>query len=121
MYHVTVIAFFGNQREHFSNERPLNLNTSDEQISVQWRTIVAVDMTPNSLNAEKLEELLDFSISLGREAGKLILEGSDVIQRSAADAVGEKKNSVDLITQYDKAVEDLVRRRTSSAYPDFGL
>ena len=78
-------------------------------------------MSTDNLTAEKLKELLDFSISLAREAGKLILEGSDAVQRSAADAVGEKKNSVDLITQYDKAVEDLVRRRTSSVYPDFGL
>ncbi|EJD03490.1 inositol monophosphatase [Fomitiporia mediterranea MF3/22] len=78
-------------------------------------------MASSELSSENLKEILEFSKVLAREAGKLILEGSDAILRSNADAVGEKKNSVDLITQYDKAVEDLVRKRTGSAYPSFGF
>ena len=78
-------------------------------------------MTSQTLPETKLSEVLHFSITLAREAGKLILEGSEVIARSAADAVDEKKNSVDLVTQYDKAVEELVKKRAAEAYPDFGL
>ncbi|THH04881.1 hypothetical protein EW145_g5204 [Phellinidium pouzarii] len=78
-------------------------------------------MSANSLSGESLKELLKFSIELAREAGKLILEGSDAILRSAAEAVEEKKNSVDLVTQYDKGVEELVRKKISEVYPTFGL
>lgn len=74
-----------------------------------------------SLSKSDLEEILRFSIVLGREAGKLILEGSDAILHSTAGPVEEKKNSVDLVTKYDKAVEDLVKKRTKEAYPSFGL
>lgn len=73
------------------------------------------------LTRTELEAILQFSIALGREAGKLILEGSDAILRSAAGSVEEKKNSVDLVTKYDKAVEDLVKQRMKEAYPMFGL
>jgi myo-inositol-1(or 4)-monophosphatase len=38
-----------------------------------------------------------------------MLEGSHAIQRAGAGGVGEKKNMVDLVTEYDVKVEDLVR------------
>ena len=78
-------------------------------------------MVAQELSGETLKGVLEFSIQLARDAGKLILEGSDAILRSPAEAVEEKKNSVDLVTQYDKAVEDLIRKRTSAGYPKFGL
>lgn len=78
-------------------------------------------MASHTLTESKLSEVLNFSIVLAREAGELILEGSKAIARSTADTVDEKKNSVDLVTQYDKAVEELVKKRTTEAYPDFGL
>ena len=79
------------------------------------------EMTSSFIPPAKLKEILEFSIGLAREAGKLIAEGSEAILRSSPDAVDVKKNSVDLVTQYDKAIEELVRQRTSSAYPTFGL
>ena len=78
-------------------------------------------MVAQELSRETLKGVLEFSIQLARDAGKLILEGSDAILRSPAEAVEEKKNSVDLVTQYDKAVEDLIRKRTSAGYSNFGL
>ncbi|KAH8119751.1 hypothetical protein DFH11DRAFT_1739083 [Phellopilus nigrolimitatus] len=78
-------------------------------------------MVSNNLTSENLKEILGFSIKLAREAGKLILEGSDAILRSAAEAVEEKKNSVDLVTQYDKGVEELVKKELSHAYPAFSF
>lgn len=44
-----------------------------------------------------LQEILAFTTELARTAGKLILEGSEVIQ-TAGSNVDEKKNSVDLVT-----------------------
>ncbi|KAH8119750.1 inositol monophosphatase [Phellopilus nigrolimitatus] len=78
-------------------------------------------MASNNLTSEKLKEILGVSIKLAREAGKLILEGSDAILRSAAEAVEEKKNSVDLVTQYDKGVEELVKKELGQAYPGFSF
>ena len=78
-------------------------------------------MTTPTLTENDLKEVLEFSIKLARKAGELILEGSDAISRQPAEAVEEKKNSVDLVTQYDKAVEDLVKKETKAKYPDFGL
>ena len=78
-------------------------------------------MSLNNLSDQDLKEILQFSISLAYDAGKLILDGSDAILTSPAEAVDEKKNSVDLVTEYDKAVEELIRNKTKSAYPDFGL
>ena len=48
-----------------------------------------------------------------------MLEGSQAIQ-SASD-VNSKKNSVDLVTEYDVAVEKLVMSEIKRVYPDFGL
>jgi myo-inositol-1(or 4)-monophosphatase len=66
-----------------------------------------------------LNEILAFSVALARNAGDLILEGSEAIQ--SEQSIGEKKNSVDLVTQYDVSVEDLVRSQCAQAYPTFGL
>ncbi|KAF9492108.1 inositol monophosphatase [Pleurotus eryngii] len=70
-----------------------------------------------------LHSILDFTISLARDAGDLILEGSEAIQRAAGDesqsTVGEKKNSVDLVTEYDVRVEEHVKKKIFQKYPDF--
>lgn len=72
-----------------------------------------------------LTSILEFTISLARDAGDLILEGSEAIQRAAGDerqsTVGEKKNSVDLVTEYDVRVEELVKKKIFEKYPDFKL
>ncbi|KLO20130.1 inositol monophosphatase [Schizopora paradoxa] len=68
-----------------------------------------------------LAKLLEFSISLAKEAGELISQGSDAILSSEADEVDDKKNSVDLVTKYDKAVEELVNQRIKKAYPTFAF
>ncbi|KAJ7070713.1 hypothetical protein C8F01DRAFT_391592 [Mycena amicta] len=68
-----------------------------------------------------LEVILDFTTTLARKAGALILEGSEAIQSAAAAAssVNEKKNSVDLVTQYDVGVEELVKKELAEKYPSF--
>ncbi len=71
------------------------------------------------LSQADLQSILDFTIGVAREAGELILEGSDAIRTSSA--VDEKKNSVDLVTEYDVRVEELVKGKLSAEYPTFKL
>ena len=79
------------------------------------------NMAETRFSTSDLKSVLDFSIKLAREAGEAILEGSDAILKTKAEDIGEKKNSVDLVTEYDKGVENLVRNKIKDAYPDYDL
>ena len=72
-----------------------------------------------TLSQADLQGILDFTVALAREAGALILQGSEAIR--ASGAMDEKKNSVDLVTEYDVRVEELVKSRLSAQYPTFKL
>lgn len=72
-----------------------------------------------ALSQAELQSILEFTVALARKAGELILEGSEAIR--ASGAVDEKKNSVDLVTEYDVRVEELVKRELSAQYPTFKL
>jgi myo-inositol-1(or 4)-monophosphatase len=75
------------------------------------------DLTPADLQA-----ILEFTINLAKTAGSLILEGSAAIHASSSDSdVSEKKNSVDLVTEYDVRVEELVKKEIKTKYPEFKL
>ena len=78
-------------------------------------------MSSKELTLEDWKEVLHFSMRLARDAGQVIVKGSDDILRSAAEAVEEKKNSVDLVTKYDKEVEMMVMERCRTSYPSFAL
>ncbi|CCL98067.1 uncharacterized protein FIBRA_00061 [Fibroporia radiculosa] len=69
------------------------------------------------LSPSDLQSILVFTSSLARSAGELILEGSQAI-RSTGN-VDEKKNSVDLVTEYDVKVEELVKKELGGKYPTF--
>ncbi|KAI0370097.1 inositol monophosphatase [Pilatotrama ljubarskyi] len=71
----------------------------------------------STLSQVELNAILDFTVALARKAGALILEGSEAIR--ASGAMDEKKNSVDLVTEYDVRVEELVKRELSAQYPSF--
>ena len=75
-------------------------------------------MTTQLTDAE-LQSILDFSIGLARRAGEVMLEGSEKIRESCA--TDEKKNSVDLVTEYDVKVEKLVMGELEKKYPTFKL
>lgn len=77
-------------------------------------------MSTPELTPADLQSILEFTVSLARKAGELILEGSEAIQQAGSN-VDEKKNSVDLVTEYDVRVEELVKKELSSKYPDFQL
>ena len=74
-----------------------------------------------SLTTAELQEILGFTTELALKAGALIMEGSHAIQRTDADGIGKKKNAVDLVTEYDVKVEELVRNEIARAYPHFQL
>ena len=76
---------------------------------------------PGPLSPAELQEILGFTINLARRAGALILEGSYAIQCASPGSVGEKKSAVDLVTEYDVKVEELVRNEIARAYPHFHL
>ena len=73
----------------------------------------------STLSQAELNAILDFTIALARKAGALILEGSEAIR--ASGAMDEKKNSVDLVTEYDVRVEELVKSKLSAKFPTFKL
>lgn len=73
------------------------------------------------LSTIDLQHILSFTTALARKAGALILEGSEAIQSAPSKDINEKKNSVDLVTEYDVRVEELVKKEIQKAYPDFKL
>lgn len=73
------------------------------------------------LSSADLQDILRFTVNLARTAGKLILEGSEVIHSVSANNVSEKINSVDLVTEYDVRVEELVKQEIKNKYPLFGF
>ncbi|GAA6024060.1 hypothetical protein JCM10207_009294 [Rhodosporidiobolus poonsookiae] len=62
-----------------------------------------------------------FAIDLAKQAGQLILDGSSKRTQST-NAQGEvelKKNSVDLVTETDQAVEAFIKKRIAEEYPSY--
>lgn len=76
-------------------------------------------MANTTLTQADLQEILVFATAVARKAGELILQGSEAIL--ASGNVDEKKNSVDLVTEYDVKVEELVRSELGTKYPNFQL
>ena len=76
-------------------------------------------MSQIELTSTDLQEILAYTTALAREAGDLILRGSEAIL--ASGSVDEKKNSVDLVTEYDVKVEELVKGALNKKYPGFQL
>ncbi|KAF9257068.1 hypothetical protein L218DRAFT_880403 [Marasmius fiardii PR-910] len=75
-------------------------------------------MSVTELSSSDLQNILQFTIDLAHSAGKVILEGSVAIQNAGSN-VDEKKNSVDLVTEYDVKVEELVKKEIAAKYPNF--
>ncbi|RSH79599.1 uncharacterized protein EHS24_009249 [Apiotrichum porosum] len=76
--------------------------------------MIANDMSPQV----DVDEILAFTIKLALEAGEMIRVGQ--ARRFACESAVEatKVNTVDLVTEVDKAVEASILKRISSAYPD---
>ncbi|EHK97490.1 putative Inositol monophosphatase 2 [Glarea lozoyensis 74030] len=63
-----------------------------------------------------LQEIHDLLISIAHEAGKMMLTATP----SYLDS-GTKKNSADLVTETDKAIETMVSTRLQSSYPTYSF
>ncbi|KAF5312697.1 hypothetical protein D9619_002693 [Psilocybe cf. subviscida] len=75
---------------------------------------------PVELTSQDLHAILTFTTRLARKAGDLILEGSAAVQSASSESdVNEKKNSVDLVTEYDVRVEELVKKEIKEQFPTF--
>ncbi|QIW95176.1 hypothetical protein AMS68_000694 [Peltaster fructicola] len=61
-----------------------------------------------------LQEVHDFLITIAHEAGDMINNA-----RPKAVGLGTKKNSADLVTETDQAVEKMVSTKLRERYPDF--
>ncbi|KAK7544702.1 uncharacterized protein J3D65DRAFT_32967 [Phyllosticta citribraziliensis] len=63
-----------------------------------------------------LQEIHDFLISVAKKAGEMITTA-----RPSTTKTGEKKNSADLVTETDQAVEKMVSTTLKDKYPDFSF
>ncbi|KAK8850578.1 hypothetical protein IAR55_004497 [Kwoniella newhampshirensis] len=65
-----------------------------------------------------LDSILAFTIKLALEAGEKIKAGQQNRFASESTSEKEKVNSVDLVTEVDKAVEKFIVEKISEAYPE---
>ncbi|KAJ5692050.1 hypothetical protein N7462_001473 [Penicillium macrosclerotiorum] len=66
------------------------------------------------MDAAQLKEIHDFLVTLAFKAG-------DIINNALPDTsgTGSKKNSADLVTEYDRAVENMISTSLKEKYPDY--
>ena len=77
-----------------------------------------------------LSEVHDFAVDLAKKAARMILEASNKRLSSTATTTSEKKNcqlplcardwflAVDLVTEADQAVEEMVKMTIRETYPN---
>ncbi|CAE7449745.1 IMPA1 [Symbiodinium pilosum] len=68
-------------------------------------------------STEDLNRYLDEAVAAAQEAGNLMLEC--FARNDAQASVEEKSSPADLVTKYDRQVEELVLKRLRTAAPDF--
>ena len=61
-----------------------------------------------------LQEVHDYLVDVARQAGRVVTDA-----RPSTTAAGEKKNSVDLVTETDQATERLITDLVHQKYPHF--
>lgn len=61
-----------------------------------------------------LQEVHDFLVEIAHKAGQMIISA-----KPTAAGSGTKKNSADLVTETDQAVEKMVSTALREKYPDF--
>lgn len=74
-------------------------------------------MADTPLSPEILRKCLDEAVAAAQEAGNLMLEC--FARNDAPGCIEEKANPCDLVTKYDRQVEDLVLARLRKAFPEF--
>lgn len=84
------------------------------------RCIPSVMAPTRALTDSDLDAALRFSEDLARRAGDLIKRGSSSILTANAD-IAQKATAVDLVTEWDVKVEQLIRSDIEKTWPDFRL
>lgn len=77
----------------------------------------ALALNKHRLTENDLKEVHDMLVEIAKAGGKIILEAEHEFLVAAAT----KNNTSDLVTQYDKQVEDMVEQRVRAAYPSFAF
>lgn len=67
------------------------------------------------MSAPDLQEVHDFLITIAHKAGGMITSAKPTTSKD----LGTKKNSADLVTETDQAVEKMVSTELRGKYPDF--
>ncbi|KAG9127319.1 hypothetical protein FRC07_014852 [Ceratobasidium sp. 392] len=75
------------------------------------------------LSTTEITELYAFCQKLARSAGAIILQGSKAIleRKGQQGSTNEKKNAVDLVTEWDVKVEEFVKQQIKENYPSFAF
>jgi myo-inositol-1(or 4)-monophosphatase len=80
--------------------------------------------TMQKIEAADISALYAFCQELARSAGAIIIQGSKAILEQKGQqghGVNEKKNAVDLVTEWDVRVEEFVKKEIKEKYPSFDL
>ncbi|KAH9864649.1 hypothetical protein J1614_010584 [Plenodomus biglobosus] len=75
----------------------------------------ALTLANHNLTEQDLQDVHDLLVSIALDGGKTMLEAEHAFLMAAST----KNNTSDLVTKYDKEVEDMVAKRTYTAYPFF--
>lgn len=67
------------------------------------------------MSSPNLQEVHDFLIGIAHKAGDMITSAKPTTSQD----LGTKKNSADLVTETDQAVEKMVSSELRQKYPDF--
>lgn len=100
-------------------------NYSGSEASTRSTPLTTPSTTPDfrltlaehCLTEHDLGQVHDLLVDIAKEGGKIMLEAEHEFLIAAAT----KNNTSDLVTQYDRQVEEMVEQRVRAAYPDFGF
>ncbi|KAF2819583.1 hypothetical protein CC86DRAFT_375070 [Ophiobolus disseminans] len=106
----------------YSNRNP---ERSDSDSSTRTTPATTPSTTPDfartlskhQLTERDLKIVQDLLVDIAKDGGKIMIEAEHEFLVAAAT----KNNTSDLVTQYDKQVEDMVEQRVRAAYPSFGF
>ncbi|OAK94713.1 hypothetical protein IQ06DRAFT_353139 [Phaeosphaeriaceae sp. SRC1lsM3a] len=77
----------------------------------------SLTLSKYSLTEGSLQMIHDLLVDIAKVGGRIMLEAEYEFLVAAAT----KNNTSDLVTRYDRQVENMVKQRVLAAYPDFGF
>jgi myo-inositol-1(or 4)-monophosphatase len=77
----------------------------------------ASELAKHQLTQRDLIEVHNLLVDLAKEGGKVMLEA----EHEFLVATSTKNNTSDLVTKYDKQIEDMIEQRVQAVYPSFAF